>query len=142
MSGALLIYRFTNVIKLTLISPTQSLPIRSWTFQTEDVIKIGRAADNHVIVYGSVVSRHHVEIRRDKEQWQVVNLGKNGTYHDGHPIDQMLVKEGLIINLGGSGPRIAIYLNPSGHNLETVQRNHDDIFLADNTTPTRIPDGQ
>lgn len=141
MSGALFIYRFTNVIKLTLISPTQSLPIRSWTFYTEDVIKIGRATDNHVIVYGSVVSRHHVEIRREQAQWQVFNLGKNGTYYDGHPFDHMIVQEGLIINLGGSGPRIAIHFI-NGHEVATVQRDHEDLSLADNTSPTTIPDGQ
>lgn len=98
------------VITLTLLHPIQSVPVQSWPFDTESVIRIGRSTDNDVILYSAVVSRHHVEIRRNNSKWEVVNLGANGTYIDGKQINQTPVVDGIIIRLASSGPKIQIHL--------------------------------
>lgn len=98
------------MIKLTLLHPLQSIPVRSWTFEDEQVVRIGRSTDNHVVLYSAVVSRRHVELRRNGASWEVINLGTNGTYLDGHPINQMAVVDGQIIHLARSGPKIQIHL--------------------------------
>jgi len=98
------------VIKLTLLHPLQSIPVRSWAFEDELVIRIGRSTDNHVVLYSAVVSRRHVELRRTGVDWEVINLGTNGTYLDGNPIIQVPVIDGLIIHLARSGPKIQIHL--------------------------------
>jgi serine/threonine-protein kinase len=74
------------------------------------VIRIGRSTDNHVILYSAVVSRHHVELRQIDRQWEIVNLGANGTYLDGKQITQVPVVDGVIIRLARSGPNIQIHL--------------------------------
>lgn len=108
------------MIKLTLLHPLQSIPVRSWTFfEDEVVIRIGRSTDNHVVLYSAVVSRHHVEIRWTGQNWEVVNLGTNGTYLDGKPIIQTLVEDGLIIHLARSGPKIQINLGEKALKPET-----------------------
>lgn len=102
-----------SVITLTLLHPIQSIPVQSWTFEHESVIRIGRSTDNHVILYSAVVSRHHVELRKINRQWEIVNLGANGTYLDGKRVSQVLVEDGVIIRLARSGPNIQIHIGAS-----------------------------
>lgn len=98
----------TTVITLTLLHPLQSVPVQSWPFETESLIRIGRSTDNEVILYSAVVSRHHVELRRSGSDWEIVSLGANGTYIDGKRITQTPVLDGMIIRLASSGPKIQI----------------------------------
>lgn len=96
------------MITLTLLHPLQSVPVQSWTFNAESKIRIGRSTNNEVVLYSAVVSRHHVEIRKVGEDWEVVNLGANGTYIDGKRISQTVAADGTIIRLASSGPKILI----------------------------------
>lgn len=105
----------TPVITLTLLHPLQSVPVQSWTFEPESVIRIGRSTDNEVILYSAVVSRHHVELRRNGSEWEIVSLGANGTYIDGKRITQMPVVDGMIVRLASSGPKIQIRLEPEAY---------------------------
>ena len=68
------------MITLTLLHPTKTTPVQSWTFKTTATIRIGRSTDNEVVLYSAVVSRHHLEIRHENNHWEIVNLGTNGTY--------------------------------------------------------------
>lgn len=98
-----------DVITLTLLHPLQDTPVQNWTFEKEPVIRIGRSTDNNVILYSAVVSRHHVELRRgDDGQWELWNVGTNGTYVDGKRITQVSVVDGTVIRLARSGPKIKI----------------------------------
>ncbi|HEY9596839.1 MAG TPA: FHA domain-containing protein [Cyanophyceae cyanobacterium] len=99
------------MITLTLLHPLQSVPVQSWPFESESLIRIGRSTDNEVILYSAVVSRHHVELRRNDSGWEIVSLGANGTYIDGKRITQMPVEDGMIIRLASSGPKIQIHLD-------------------------------
>ncbi len=100
-----------SVITLTLLHPIQSIPVQSWSFKSEPAIRIGRSNNNEVVLYSAVVSRHHVEIRREESQWQVINLGANGTYINGERVNKALAVDGMIIRLASSGPKILINLN-------------------------------
>ena len=100
------------MITLTLLHPIQSIPVQSWIFEHEPVIRIGRSTDNHVILYSAVVSRHHVELRQVDSQWEVVSLGANGTYVEGKRITQMPLLDSLVIRLARSGPNIQIHVGP------------------------------
>ena len=103
---------FANVIKLTLLHPLQSIPVRSWVFKKDDVIRIGRSLKNDVVLYSAVVSRYHVEIRRDCEDWIVTNLGTNGTYVNGQAVEQVPLVDGQVIHLAISGPKILLNIQP------------------------------
>ncbi len=98
------------MITLTLLHPLQSVPVQSWPFESESLIRIGRSTDNEVILYSAVVSRHHVELRRNGSGWEIVSLGANGTYIDGKRITQMSAVDGMIIRLASSGPKIQIHI--------------------------------
>lgn len=108
------------MITLTLLHPIQSIPVQSWSFEHETVIRIGRSTDNHVILYSAVVSRHHVELRKLDSGWEIVNLGANGTYLEGKRITQVPVEDGVIIRLARSGPNVQIHI---GADAVIVSRN-------------------
>ncbi|MDJ0593645.1 MAG: FHA domain-containing protein [Pleurocapsa sp. MO_226.B13] len=97
------------MITLTLLHPLQSVAVQSWTFRDEPSIKIGRATNNEVVLYSAVVSRHHLEIKKSGEtEWEIVNLGSNGTYIDGQRIEQTKAIDGMVVRLASSGPKILI----------------------------------
>ncbi|MEG3989745.1 FHA domain-containing protein [Microcoleus sp. S28C3] len=96
------------MITLTLLHPIQSVPVQSWCFESESVVRIGRSNDNDVIIYSAVVSRHHVELWNHANGWEIINFGANGTYVDDRPIAQVSAVDGMTIRLGNSGPKIRI----------------------------------
>jgi pSer/pThr/pTyr-binding forkhead associated (FHA) protein len=92
-----------------VLSLLNSVPVQSWTFNSEDVIRIGRATDNHVVLFSAVVSRHHAELRWQEESgWQLVNISPNGTYVDGAAVKEIIVVDAMVIRLATSGPKIKI----------------------------------
>lgn len=99
------------MITLTLLHPLQPVPVQSWTFKEEPQIRIGRSTSNEVVLYSAVVSRHHVEIRKAGREWEVVNLGANGTYIDGKKVNQTVATDGMVIRLASSGPKILIKID-------------------------------
>ena len=102
-----------NVIRLTLLHPLQSIPVRSWVFDKDNMIRIGRSLKNDVVLYSAVVSRHHVEICRVGKNWLVVNLGINGTYVNGQAVKQQIpLVDGQVIRLAVSGPKILLNILP------------------------------
>lgn len=65
-------------------------------------IRIGRDADNDVVLADLQVSRHHTEIRRAGDTFQVVDLGsRNGTYLNGRLVQKpTVVHAGDVISIG------------------------------------------
>ncbi len=106
------------MIKLTLLHPLQSIPVRSWIFEDEQVVRIGRSTENHVVLFSAVVSRRHIELRRSGITWELINLGTNGTYLDGKPIAKVPVVDGLIVHLARSGPKIQINVGPNQSSVQ------------------------
>lgn len=99
------------MITLALLHPGKTIPVQNWTFDTTSTIRIGRSMDNEVVLYSAVVSRHHLEITYDGKNWDVINLGTNGTYVDDQPITKVQAKDGMVIRLASSGPKIQIHLS-------------------------------
>ncbi len=102
------------MITLSLMNPTQGTSIRDWHFTDEQVIRIGRAPDNEVVLLSSVVSRHHVELRRENGDWQLYSLGANGTFINGEQVvEQAKLTDGATIRLAASGPVIQVKIDNS-----------------------------
>jgi pSer/pThr/pTyr-binding forkhead associated (FHA) protein len=88
-----------------------SIPVQSWKFVSQDLIRIGRATDNNAVLFSAVVSRHHAELRwSESNGWQLTNISANGTYFDGEAIKTLDVTDGMTIRLATSGPKIQISL--------------------------------
>ena len=101
------------MITLTLLHPLQSVAVQTWTFAPTSPIRIGRSRNNEVTLYSAVVSRHHVELRPQNDlEWELINLGSNGTFAQGKRINRTTVANGMIIRLAASGPQIQIWTQP------------------------------
>ncbi|MBD2499175.1 protein kinase domain-containing protein [Anabaena azotica] len=96
------------MVTLTLLEPQQKTPLKQWCFENSPVIRIGRAADNHVILTDSLVSRHHLEIRQISSagggSWQVISKGTNGTFLNGILVIQDSLPNNAILQLAQGGP--------------------------------------
>ncbi len=119
------------MIKLTLLHPLQSTPVRTWTFDDEQLaIAIGRAADNDVVVYSSVISRYHVQLKYANGNWEVINLGKNGTYFNGKAIANVPVVDGMEIEPAKSGLKIVINLEKESSKLQSWHSQEEKKYKA------------
>lgn len=67
--------------------------------------RIGRAADSEVHVPDGHISKQHAEVRREGEQWIVVDVGSRaGIYHNGHKVERSPLADGDVIELGIASP--------------------------------------
>ncbi|MFE2883812.1 FHA domain-containing protein [Streptomyces graminifolii] len=82
----------------TYRQPTTVRPLPSRT------VRIGRAADNDLVVDDLVVSRRHAELRAGPDDtYEIVDLGShNGTYLNGQPVARATVGPGDIVGIGHS----------------------------------------
>ncbi|MEV6114454.1 FHA domain-containing protein [Streptomyces sp. NPDC052109] len=77
-------------------SSTRPLPART--------VRIGRAADNDLVVDDLIVSRRHAELRAHADgTYEIVDLGShNGTYLNGRPVARAPLGPGDIVGIGHS----------------------------------------
>ena len=99
------------MITLSLLHPLNKTPIQNWSFEEQDIIRIGRSTDNDVVLYSAVVSRHHLEIHKGIAGWAIQSIGTNGTYLDGKRIKQVTAEDGLVVRLARSGPNLQISID-------------------------------
>lgn len=123
-----------TVITLTLLHPSQATPLQHWQFDDQSVIRIGRAVDNNVVLYSAVVSRRHLEIRRSGDDWEVENLGANGTFLQGKPITKTAVVDGMVVRLATSGPQIQIRLIDEDNQPKLIIKSLENTLLDDQTS--------
>lgn len=73
------------------------------------VLRIGRDADNDVVLDDSKVSRHHAEIRIEKGSLYIKNIsGKNFVSVDGQVVDEKLLERSHKIQLGDSEIKVVL----------------------------------
>ena len=127
--------QIVTVITLTLLHPSQATPLQHWQFNNDQsTILIGRALDNHVVLYSAVVSRRHLEIRHnDRDNWELENLGANGTFLNGKPIEKTAVVDGMVVRLATSGPQIQIRLIDEGEQPKSILKPLEAPLAADQT---------
>lgn len=80
----------------TFRQPTSVRPLPTRT------VRIGRAADNDLVIDDLVVSRRHAELRVLADgRYEIVDLGShNGTYLNGQPVARAPVSPGDIVGVG------------------------------------------
>ncbi len=127
------------MITLTLLHPSQATPLQHWQFDNDQsTILIGRALDNHVVLYSAVVSRRHLEIRlNDRNDWELENLGANGTFLNGNPIKKTTVVDGMVVRLAASGPQIQIRLIDEDEQPKLILKSLEAPLVGNQTQPEK-----
>ncbi|UBF25024.1 FHA domain-containing protein [Kovacikia minuta CCNUW1] len=96
-------------IALELLSPNACGLQQTWIFESESVVRVGRASDNQIVLNSSAISEYHAMLWGDGNQWKIVNLSCNSTYLDDKPITHALLKQDAIIRLAPSGPQLRVH---------------------------------
>ena len=74
-----------------------------------DSFRIGRGSECEVCLEADVVSRVHVEVAFESEQWWVRDLGStNGTYVDGSRIQRVSLDKELRLQIARDGPVLCL----------------------------------
>lgn len=105
------------MVTLTLLDPQKKTPLKQWHFENKSVIRIGRSADNDVILTDVLVSRHHLELRQihsrqDGNCWQIISKGTNGTFLNGVLVVQSLLPDNSLLQLARGGPILKFQTEP------------------------------
>jgi ABC-type multidrug transport system ATPase subunit len=99
-------------------------------------LRIGRAADNDIVVSDLSVSRYHAELRLAGAVYQIVDLGShNGTFVNGQRVSVAPLSEGDIVGIGPSTFRL------SGTELQEFVDTGDVSLVARDLTVT-LPSGK
>ncbi|MCZ7457275.1 FHA domain-containing protein [Streptomyces sp. WMMC940] len=86
----------------TFRQPTTVRPLPTRT------VRIGRAADNDIVIDDLIVSRRHAELRAHLDgRYEIVDLDShNGTYLNGQPVTEAGISEGDTVGIGHSTFRL------------------------------------
>ncbi|MFJ9243383.1 FHA domain-containing protein [Streptomyces sp. NPDC101776] len=120
----------------TFRQPTTVRPLPTRT------VRIGRAADNDLVVDDLIVSRRHAELRAMPDgTYEIVDLGShNGTYLNGQPVARAPIGPGDIVGIGHSafclvGDQLQEYVDTGEVSLDvqdlTVAVDHGHKVLLD-----------
>jgi ABC transport system ATP-binding/permease protein len=100
------------------------------------VLRIGRAPDNDVVISDLSVSRHHAEMRRIGDTYQIADLNShNGTFVNGQRVASAPLTEGDTVGIGPSTFRLA------GTELQEFVDTGDISLVARDLTVT-LPSGK
>ncbi len=128
------------MVSLTLLEPQQKTPLQQWCFENSSIIRIGRAADNHVVLTDSLVSRHHLELRQvdlasNGGAWQLISQGTNGTFLNGILVTQSPLPDNSLLQLAQGGPILQFQIQEVTV-LETGLRSPDMQRTEENAAET------
>ncbi|WP_245548129.1 ATP-binding cassette domain-containing protein [Nocardia pneumoniae] len=104
---------------------------------TSGTLRIGRAADNDIVVPDLMVSRHHAELRvTDAGRYRIVDLDShNGTYVNGSRVDSVELSDSDLIGMGHTTFRLV------GDELrESVDTG--DVSVSVQNLTVRTPEGK
>ena len=111
-----------------------------------DSFTIGRSKECDITISNNAVSRKHTRIEFDGNRWLVMDLGSgNGTFVDGERVEEAILPETALIELGKGGPQLSLRIEvpekPVLNNepvLETVQISAEQSTRSDFATETQV----
>lgn len=109
-------------VTLTLLDPVRGHALHTWTFDGDAVIRVGRGDGNDVTLADPVVSRRHVELVPGGDgEWQVVSLGRHGTWLNATPVSgTQPLRHATVLQLGVNGPSLEFRLDHGAFDGETI----------------------
>jgi RsiW-degrading membrane proteinase PrsW (M82 family) len=85
-----------------------------YAFQPRQLVRIGRATDNDVVVGNPAVSRKHAQLSWAHDGWTFENVGQAPTFQGGQSVTRVAVTQPVELTLGSAhGPVLRIEPSPS-----------------------------
>lgn len=121
-----------TTVALDLLDSAQGHPVQTWKFESEALIRIGRAEDNNVVISDPRVSRLHAELEFRPEGWKLISRGRHGVYVDGVLIEEMILSDRRAFQLASAGPLLRFRTNTptQQNNMQTIDGSDPSIFEA------------
>ena len=95
------IARFVPAMRVEVAEPV--LANSSGSFKREGLVRIGRAADNEIVLPGVLASAHHAHLLRSDDGLELIDLvSERGTYVNGVKITRSPLHIGDHVHMGGS----------------------------------------
>ena len=101
---------FGDCVSVELLDSDQVHALQSWTFESQEAIKIGRAEEQDVTIPNPHVSRLHAELTSEIDGWCIKSHGRNGVLLNGEKVDEARLSDRAIIRLGATGPALRFTL--------------------------------
>jgi DNA-binding NtrC family response regulator len=105
------------------------------SFPLGQSLRIGKSTDNDVVLEHPTVSRNHLVVRRQGDQFLVQDLGStNGTFIDGAQVREAFLRAGALLEVGD----VQLRFQPQIRALEVSPANEDRLGdLVGASTPMR-----
>src|SRR5258708_27194578 len=85
-----------------------------YAFQPGQLVRIGRATDNDVVVGNPAVSRKHAQLSWAHDGWTFENVGQAPTFQGGQSVTRVAVTQPVELTLGSAhGPVLRIEPSPA-----------------------------
>jgi len=102
----------------------------------DDLIGLGRDASNPLLVHDTEVSRRHAELRREGNVYKLSDLSSsNGTYVNGHRIEQHELSSGDRVQVGST---LMLYTDPGESGAADLADKIDIVSARDVSDGSRI----
>jgi hypothetical protein len=89
-----------------LLDPAQGYTLQTWRFEGQDLIAIGRGAENDIALADPHVSRAHAKLIHDGNCWTLISTGRHGTLVDDRVISETKLHHHTLFRLGAAGPTL------------------------------------
>jgi pSer/pThr/pTyr-binding forkhead associated (FHA) protein len=122
-----------TTVAIDLLDSAQGHPVQTWKFESEALIRIGRADESDVKIADPRVSRLHAELEFRPEGWKLISRGRHGVYVDGVLIEELTLADKRTFQLASGGPLLRFRTNtPSqaNNNMTTIDGSDPSIFEA------------
>jgi pSer/pThr/pTyr-binding forkhead associated (FHA) protein len=120
-------------VAVHLLDSALGRTMRSWRFEGESLITIGRADDSHVQVSDPYVSRSHAELRRQGGIWMLVSLGRYPVIVQGQQVSELAITADTTFQLGSSGPSLRFELAAGTANNRITETDNRMTMMLDST---------
>src|SRR4029077_15416864 len=93
-------------VEVQLLDPSSGRPIKSWVFNEQAQISIGRLAGQDVEIADPYVSRTHANLMYQEGKWILISLGTNGVLIANQFIKEHMLLTEQVFRLGLEGPTL------------------------------------
>ena len=112
---------------------------RAYRFPPGQAVRIGRSADNTIVIPDPTVSRSHACVTWKQHGWQLDDLGKGRTYVGGLAVASVPVRQPLEVHLANPlGPELPEPPEPHAPALPSTCRQSERLPTAPSMEPVEL----
>ncbi len=109
-------------VVLYLLESAHGPPLQYWSFDNEQLIRVGRSIENQVVVANPYVSRAHCYLLLTEQGWSLNAISDQGIFVRSEKLEQLPLVPGLVFRMGRNGPFLRFgNLIDTGMEKETLE---------------------